>query len=93
MSDQLDQLDADVVEVPDDPFVFLAFAAEEYAAADRSFWRIKGLHDKLEPAERTKAHEAHLDVLRRRRRDAYSNLSAWFATCEARRLAIEAARA
>lgn len=66
------------VPVPDLPSVWLAFAAERYAAADTAFWKTKSL---LGP-DPAPGQADHLAQLGGERMAAYYSLIAWAETCE-----------
>jgi hypothetical protein len=76
------------IPVPDATATYLAVAAGNFYEADLAFWTLKAALGDREP---THPEAAHLDVLRRRRKDYYADLVIWVTTCEGER-AILAAR-
>ena len=76
------------VQVPDDPYVWLAIYAEAYVVADRALWRYKTDVEVVTGSWGTQ-NKAHLENLREKRREAYATLSAQVYTCEAIRLAAK----
>ncbi len=70
----------ETVPVPDDPFVWLAVFAEQYAHANANFWNHK---QRVKRAPEDRQAVAHLDTLRRARADSYKNLVNHVRVCEA----------
>jgi hypothetical protein len=70
------------IEVPDEPGVWLAVSAANYADADTAFWKVK---QELAGRELSPAGQAHMDQLLQRRKDCYADLVIWMMTVEAER--------
>ncbi len=77
--------DVEELDVPDSPFVWLAVSARNYADADDALWRIKNVMER-QITNPSPGQLQHLDVLRERRKAAYSDLITWAMACEAERL-------
>lgn len=77
--------DVEELDVPDSPFVWLAVSARNYSDADDALWRIKNAIQRQGVPAST-GQLQHLDVLRERRKAAYSDLITWAMACEAERL-------
>lgn len=86
MSEAPTEVPRSVVQVPDDPFVWLAIHSEAYVTADRALWRLKAA---IEAGEVGQDHQttAHLETLRQARRDHYQSLVSAVMTTESIRMA------
>ncbi len=71
------------IPVPADNAVFLAVAAGNYHDADLALFKVKS---ELAFGDITPAQQAHLDQLRQRRKDAYSDLVQWVMLVENERI-------
>lgn len=67
------------IPVPAEPASFLAVAAGNYYDADLALFKVKS---ELAFGDLTEAQEAHLAVLRKRRKDCYADLAMWVMTVE-----------
>jgi ribosome biogenesis protein Tsr3 len=77
--------EAPEVQVPDDPYVWLAIHAEAYTIADRALWRFKSGVEVVDGSWGSQ-NKAHLENLREKRKEAYQTLVGSVMTCEAIRL-------